>query len=172
MYSFDDWTLCHWERTSAVQCCHGQALIDKVIPMYFKPQNGVDQVGMSQIFISDKAGASSAHHHDLYYIRRNHPSIAPDYSGLPYVAILVDLGMETSKLTVQVDTLDAKCLRIYASALNETTYPFLKGQDQLIRILNDLYKRQSPPASGNLQQQLENQAQFGKSREKRHMNWK
>ncbi|KAF9244221.1 hypothetical protein BU15DRAFT_59546 [Melanogaster broomeanus] len=49
------WTLRHWHRTSAVQCCHHQPSIDKVIPIYFKSLAASDENCVSQIFISDKA---------------------------------------------------------------------------------------------------------------------
>ncbi|KAG1732293.1 hypothetical protein EDB19DRAFT_1912133 [Suillus lakei] len=53
-----EWTLRHWHRTSAVQCCHLQPLVDKMIPIYFDDpalgSNDADR--MSQMFVSDKAG--------------------------------------------------------------------------------------------------------------------
>ncbi|KAG1775166.1 hypothetical protein EV702DRAFT_449659 [Suillus placidus] len=53
-----EWTLRHWHRTSAVQCCQLQPLVDKMIPIYFDDpalgSEGTERV--SQIFISDKAG--------------------------------------------------------------------------------------------------------------------
>ena len=159
--------------TGLEQALSNQSLIDKVIPIYFKPQKDGDQAGMSRILISDKAGTSSLES-DLNYIQRDHKSIAPSHRGLPYIAILIDLGKATSQFEVRVDSSRNKdpCLRIYAGGFDDTTYPFLKGQDGLIRILKDLYKRQFAPASGNLEQQLENQVQFGKSSEPRHMNFK
>ena len=172
-YSIDQWTLTHWERTSAVQCCHNQPLIDKAIPMYFKSPKVGDQAGMSQILISDKAGASSGER-ELGEIQRDHASIAPNYRGLPYIAILVDLGMVTPNFEVRVDSSESKdtCLRIYARGLDETTYPFLETRTDLIRILGDLYKRQSAPSSRSIQRELEDQVQFGRSSEPRCMDLK
>ncbi|KAH7884938.1 hypothetical protein F5I97DRAFT_1301108 [Phlebopus sp. FC_14] len=166
----ETWTSCHWARTSAVQCSHNQPLIDKVIPMYFKPLQHGDQPTMSQILISDKARIRSQYR-TLFNIERTHHSIAPDYHGLPYIAILVDLGVEESAFDVTVDSSKDTCLRVYASGLDATTYPFLNGQPNLTRILKDLYKRQSPPSGGDLQD-LEDQVQFGRSSEPRHMNVK
>jgi hypothetical protein len=173
MHSIEDWTLSHWERTSAVQCCHNQPLIDKVIPIYFKPQNEGDQAGMSQILISDKARTKPSKP-GLNRIQRDHESIAPNHRGLPYIAILIDLGIAKSEFEVQVDSSSDKdpCLHIYARGLDNTTYPFLKGRDDVIHILNNLYKRQSAPARRNLERQLENQVQFGKSSKPCHMNFK
>ena len=172
-YSIEEWTLCHWERTSAVQCCHNQPLIDQVIPMYFKPQKAGDPAGMSQILISDKAITSSAYA-SLFDIRRDHSSIAPDYRGLPYIAILVDLGMATPDFMARVDSSKDRdtCLRIYACGLDARTYPFLKDKGHLDFTLQALYKRQTAPASRNLQQNLEDQVQFGMSSEPRYMNLK
>ena len=128
---------------------------------------------MSQILISDKARTRPSGS-ELNFIQRDHKSIAPGYRGDPYIAILIDLGVPTSQFKAQVDSSMNKdhSLRIYARGFDDTTYPFLKGQDELIRILKDLYRRQSAPAGENLEQQLENQVQFGKSSEPRHMNFK
>ena len=167
-YSIEEWTLCHWERTSAVQCCHDQPLIDKIIPIYF--QNGGDQAGVSQILISDDTRISSQKS-GLKEIHRDHSSIAPGYRGLPYIAILVDLGVDESDLQVSLDPpskdRDA-CLRVYASGLDATTYPFLAGRDKVATILADLYKRQT----GSCLQDLRDQMRFGASSESRHMNLK
>lgn len=55
-----EWTLRHWRRASAVQCCPLQPLADKMVPIYFDdPDLGPDSKRMSQIFISDKAGKNS-----------------------------------------------------------------------------------------------------------------
>ena len=141
--------------------------------MYFKRQKAGDLTGMSQILISDKARTSSSEA-SLSNIQRDHSSIAPDYRGLPYIAILVDLGMAKPEFEVQVDSSTDRdtCLRIYARGLDARMYPFLKDKGCLERVLQDLYKRQSAPASRNLAQGLEDQVQFGKSSERRHMNQK
>ena len=173
-YSIEKWTLCHWERTSAVQCCHNQPLIDKVIPMYF--QNRSDGAsGISQILISDKARISSQKS-VLKDIRRDHPSIAPDYRGLPYIAILADFGVDNQKSNLEA-TLDSfsdsdTCLRIYAPGLDATTYSFLANRDKITELLVDLYTRQSATSSTGRLQNLQDQVQFGASSEPRHMNLK
>ncbi|KAH7884242.1 hypothetical protein F5I97DRAFT_2035573 [Phlebopus sp. FC_14] len=166
----ETWTCCHWARTSAVQCCPNQPLIDKVIPMYFKPQKDGDRAGMSQILISDTARIGTRQS-ALFDIRRDHWSIAPDYRGLPYIAIVADLGVEESAFDVAVDSSKDMCLRVYASGLDATSYPFLDGYTKVTHILKDLYKRRFPPSGGDLQD-LEDQVQFGRSSEPRHMNMK
>ncbi|OAX40771.1 hypothetical protein K503DRAFT_855101 [Rhizopogon vinicolor AM-OR11-026] len=125
-----EWTLRHWHRTSAVQCCHLQPLIDKMIPIYFDdPTLGTDDMDrVSQIFISDKAGKYSSER-DLGFISRTHPSI-DCLSPLPFIALLLDFNGEP-KLDVSFPEMEHHhpetdmCLRIYASGLSETTFPFL-----------------------------------------------
>ena len=173
--SIEDWTLCHWGRTSAVQCCHNQPLIDKVIPMYFKPSKGGDgKPVMSQILISDNA-TTRRNRPLLHHIQRGHQNIAPGYRG-PYIVILVDLGVEESELSAEMDFAQDgnQSLRIYASGLDAETYPFLRGRDHLSRILQDFYRRQFPTSDNPLAQLqvLEDQVQFGLSSQPRHMNVK
>ena len=173
-YSIEKWTLCHWERTSAVQCCHDQPLIDKVIPMYFRNRSD-GASGVSQILISDKARINSQKS-GLKDIRRDHPSIAPGYRGLPYIAILTDLGADnkTSELEVALDSSSDRdtCLRIHAPGLDAARYSFLTKRDKMTEILVDLYKRQSAPSSSSHLQNLQDQVQFGASSEPCHMNLK
>ncbi|KAF8545736.1 hypothetical protein OG21DRAFT_1533613 [Imleria badia] len=140
-------------------------------PMYFKPQNPGDRGGVSQILISDKAGGQKAALRD---IQRDHWSISPGYHGLPYIAILVDLSMEKPDFDVWVDSSKDRdtCLCIYAHGLNETMYPFLVGGDKLTCILKDLYKQEVAPSERSLLQDLENQAQFGKTSEPCNMDLK
>ena len=47
-----EWTLRHWQRTSAVQCWYYQPAVDKMISIFIMSQHGSVQV--SQIFISYK----------------------------------------------------------------------------------------------------------------------
>ena len=142
--------------------------------MYF--QNRSDGAsGVSQILISDKARISSQKS-VLKDIHRYHRNIAPGYRGLPYIAILADLGVDNKKSKLAV-TLDSSsdgdtCLRIYVPGLNATTYPFLAKRDKITEILVDLYKRQSAPSSSGRLQNLQDQVEFGASSEPRHMNLK
>ncbi|KAG9313113.1 hypothetical protein JVU11DRAFT_6563 [Chiua virens] len=165
--SIDDWTASHWVRTSAIQCCHQQPAIDKVIPMYFKP--GFNHQGISHILISDKARNCSQRPSK---IKRGHKSIAPDYHGPPYIAVLVDFDMEASSLEATLDPGkdgEDMCFRIYAGGLDENTYPFLKGHANLSETLKDLYTRFSSSGPTYLEK-LEDRMQFGRSREARYMN--
>ncbi|KAI6100908.1 hypothetical protein EDD16DRAFT_1526124 [Pisolithus croceorrhizus] len=70
------------------------------------------------------------------------------HSSLPWIAILVDMGLKESKLeanfTVPVnqpehlntrDMSDGPCLRIYAAAISNVTFPFLSQSEQLQRTL-------------------------------------
>ncbi|KAG9318017.1 hypothetical protein JVU11DRAFT_80 [Chiua virens] len=168
--SIDDWTASHWVRTSAIQCCHRQPAIDKVIPMYFK--SGFNHQGISHIFISDKA-RNRSQRPSLGKIKRGHEGIAPGYHGLPYIAVLLDLGMKSSPLEATLDPGgggEDMCFRIYARGLDENTYPFLKGHANLSETLKDMYTRLSSPAGPTYLEKLEDRVQFGWSREARYMN--
>lgn len=73
---------------------------------------------------SDKAEASSGKE-ELKIIQQDHSSIAPDYCGLPYIIILVDLGLAKSSFEAQVDSSNDMCLWIYAKGHNAKMYSFL-----------------------------------------------
>ncbi|KAG9313098.1 hypothetical protein JVU11DRAFT_6543 [Chiua virens] len=168
--SIDDWTASHWVRTGAIQCCHQQPAIDKVIPMYFKP--GFNHQGISHIFISDKA-RNRSQRPSLGKIKRGHEGIAPGYHGLPYIAVLLDLGVKSSKLEATLDPGkdgEDMCFRIYAGGLDENTYPFLEDHANLSKTLKDLYTRLSSPPGPTYLEKLEDRVQFGRSREARYMN--
>ncbi|KAI5984772.1 hypothetical protein EDC04DRAFT_2615605 [Pisolithus marmoratus] len=165
------WTLRHWYRTSAVQCCYNQPLVDKMIPIYFKDCPGeTDLSRVSQIFISDRSQRSSSYD-DLDNISRSHDSIKC-HSSLPWVSILVDLGLTESAVEVKFadDPADGPCLRIYAAAIDVKTFPFLTKSHQLLYTLekiithDQIYGRQ-------LEQVLQEQMQYGSSRMRRHMEW-
>ncbi|KAG1829925.1 hypothetical protein EV424DRAFT_366214 [Suillus variegatus] len=134
--SAEEWTLRHWHRTSAVQCCHLQPLVDKMIPIYFDdPALGSDDLNrVSQMFISDKAGKNYYGQH-LGFVTRAHDSIQC-LSNLPYIALLLDLNVKP-KLSVtfpenepnHVET--DRCLRFYVSEISKTTFPFLSQHPQV-----------------------------------------
>ena len=179
MCSIDDWTSRHWQRTSAVQCCHNQPLIDKVVPIYFQSKDGKKD-GMSQIFISDKArGAKQSG--ALENIKRSDSSIGgPEYSSThPYIAILADLGLNDSGFSVTFPTRyssrskgDAKCLRIHARGFSPETYPFLQDHRAVLDRLHRLVQMQGIPHSKRpLAEFMRGQVQYGSSAEVRHMNW-
>ncbi|KAI6107521.1 hypothetical protein EDD16DRAFT_1898820 [Pisolithus croceorrhizus] len=184
----DEWTLRHWHRTSAVQCCHAQPLVDKMIPIYFKetirscqkhPRE--DRSRVSQIFISDKA-RSSANKKDLKNITRHHESI-DCHSSLPWVAVLVDLGLQKSAVEVDFSVRqsnrptcqyapDSSCLHIYAAAINQDTFPFLSQSKRLpLTLRNITDHEQIPPHNGHLVQLVQEQVQYGSTSMGCHMNW-
>ena len=150
MYSIEEWTKSLWTRTSAIQCCHNQPEIDKVIPIYF--MSNARGSRMSPILISNKA-RDRPQKKLLGKITRKHDNIAPNYNGPPYIVILADLGVPSSSLTVKDGTKkkDA-CIRIHAVGLNKETYPFLK--DGIAQTLRDLYARQSVPSGPNFAEDL------------------
>ncbi|KAI6042694.1 hypothetical protein EDC04DRAFT_912265 [Pisolithus marmoratus] len=165
------WTLRHWHRTSAVQCCHNQPLVDKMIPIYFKDCPGkTDLSHVSQIFISDRTERSSSLN-DLHNITRSHDSIKC-HSPLPWVAILVDLGLEESAVEVKFtdDPTDGPCLRIYAAAIDVRTFPFLTKSRRLPSTLQKIIAHDQIHGR-QLEKILWEQMQYGNSPTARHMEW-
>jgi hypothetical protein len=171
-----EWTLRHWHRTSAVQCCHLQPLVDKMIPIYFDdPALGSTDVDrVSQIFISDKAGKTS-NERDLGFITRKHGSIQC-LSELPCIALLLDLKMD-SKLSVTFPKKKPKhsktdrCLRIYASGITDTTFPFLRDHFNVAELLRGLVSRQEESPSQTTFKDLDALVKFGSTATLRHSRW-
>ncbi|KAG1801836.1 hypothetical protein EV424DRAFT_1559220 [Suillus variegatus] len=171
--SAEEWTLRHWHRTSAVQCCHLQPLVDKMIPIYFDdPDLGSEDLNrVSQIFISNKAG-KKCHEHDLGLVTRTHDSIQC-LSNLPYIALLLDLDVEP-KLNVTFPEKEPnpaemdRCLRIYASGISESTFPFLSQHPEVASQLRGLVSRQREVPS---QTTLEALVKFGSTARLRNLQW-
>ncbi|KAH7884823.1 hypothetical protein F5I97DRAFT_2039899 [Phlebopus sp. FC_14] len=179
-----EWTLRHWCRSSAVQCCHNQTLIDKVIPIYFDDDslnNSTDRV--SHIYISDKATPSS-NRSQLSYITRKGLAIDDMKStlGLPYIAILLDMGMEKPAFSA---TLEQQCssrlrtrsnaevpsLRIYAAGMHAQTFPFLEKRNATLAILQDLVRPKLAPMDRPSAISLRNQVLYGRTHDKDYMEW-
>ncbi|KAG2116779.1 hypothetical protein DEU56DRAFT_984909 [Suillus clintonianus] len=171
LLSAEEWTLRHWVRTSAVQCCHLQPLVDKMIPIYFDdPTLGSDDVQrVSQIFISDKAG-KNPNARDLGVMMRKHDSIKC-LSALPYIAILLDFGVG-SRVTATFPERDPnhaetdQCLRIYAAGMNDTTFPFL-SKTIVASQLRGLISREEAPTQTNLDALVK----FGSTARLRNLQW-
>lgn len=171
-----EWTLRHWHRTSAVQCCHLQPLVDKMIPIYFDDltlgSNDVDRV--SQMFISDKAGKTSSEL-DLGFITRKHGSIQC-LSELPCIVLLLDLNVDP-KLSVTFSKKKPKhpkadqCLRIYASGISGTTFPFLRDHFNVAELLRGLVSRQEEAPSQTTSKHLDALVKFGSTATLRHSRW-
>ncbi|KAG2152688.1 uncharacterized protein EDB93DRAFT_1327626 [Suillus bovinus] len=171
--SAEEWTLRHWHRTSAVQCCHLQPLVDKMIPIYFDDPalgpNDLDRV--SQIFISDKAG-KNCHEQDLRFVTRKHDSIQC-LSNLPYIALLLDLNVKP-KLEVTFPKKEPnhvetdRCLRIYASGISDITFPVLGQHSEIATQLRGLVSRQKEAPS---QTTLEALVKFGSTARLRNLQW-
>ena len=167
--SIEEWTECLWARTSAVQCCHNQPAIDKVIPLYFKSEPRKN--AMSHILIPDGVRDKSQRNIlDSTTQRKITPS---HYSGPPYIVILADLGMKKPDLDVCDDCGEAskdRCLRIYAASLETQTHLFLAPK--IAGHLKDLYGRYNLPPGSKELEELEDRVQFGLSRERRYLNLK
>ncbi|KAI6115032.1 hypothetical protein EDD17DRAFT_1827054 [Pisolithus thermaeus] len=169
----DEWTLRHWHRTSAVQCCHNQPLVDKMIPVYFDDRHGEDDLSrVSQIFISDRTQRRSSEN-ELDKITRDHDSIRC-HSSRPWVAILVDLGLKKSEAKVRFshNLTEGPCLRIYAAAINVKTFPFLSRSERLPLTLRNIIAHERIPPNGRQRMQiLQEQVGCGSSCTKSHMKW-
>jgi len=173
----EEWTQRHWQRTSAVQCCHGQPRIDKVIPIYFrdKAESRFGASRMSQILISDKARTSTDSKGALHSITRRDPSICGTDGELPYIAILADLAQSPSftvTFPVPERNVADNCLRIHALSVDPATYPFLAKHSALASALSNLVHLQHlPEAEGRLMEYLSAQARFGSTPMVDHMHW-
>ncbi|KAG9308729.1 hypothetical protein JVU11DRAFT_11514 [Chiua virens] len=179
---FDEWTLRHWMRTSAVQCCHQQPRIDKVIPIYFKGEHdkASAELQMSQIFISDKARESTDSKNELAPITRGgisgQDSEIPKRerpNGLPYIAIMADLGQPPSfSVTFPERETDDRCMRIYAAGIDTSTYPFLANHSALLNRLQELvHIAQLPSIERFFGKYLDAQVNFGSTPTRKHMQW-
>ncbi|KAF8837723.1 hypothetical protein BDN67DRAFT_1071240 [Paxillus ammoniavirescens] len=184
---FTEWTSRHWQRTCAVQCCHNQPSIDKVIPIYFKSLNddSTDHHRFSQILILDKA-QKQATTTALQRIMRTDPSIAgPEFkSPFPYIAILADMGLDQpgwrdsdvsfpQRTSGRVES-DGQCLRIHARGIDPKTYAFLGGTNSaLLNALRHLVERETVPAVVRrpLAQYVQDQVRYGNSGSEHHMHW-
>ena len=180
--SLYEWTLRHWQRTSGVQCCHLQPLIDKVIPIYFKggSESATAESRMSQIFISDKARESKPSKEALSNITRRNKTLSSkddsdvkDSGCLPYIAILADLGQPSSlSVTFTERNIRDRCLRIYAAGVDTTTYPFLATYPALMKTLQNLvYLQQIPERETPVREYLLAQVKFGSTATPEHMLW-
>ena len=139
-----------------------------MIPIFFDdPTLGSDMERVSQIFVSDKAGRQS-HKKDTFFVRRTDSSINCQ-SSLPFIAILLDLnhdGKRKLKVTFEQNPDNDRCLRIYASGLDEKTFPFL--HPGIARLLQDLISKPKEPTSGA---RLRARVKYGRTAKVSHMRW-
>jgi len=170
----DAWTLPHWQRTSAVQCCYQQTRVDKVIPIYFKdePSSLSAKERMSQIFISDEARRLKDPKRALLDVTGGE-DIVSNSTSLPYIAILADLSQPTSfSVTFPEQDVDDRCLRIYAAGVDTTTYPFLASCPALMGTLQDLvHRRKIRKTEMFYANYLDAQVRFGSTSTAEHMEW-
>ena len=122
-----------------------------MIPIFFMSKDG--SVLVSQIFISDKVQQTS-NRTQLNYVTRKRINCI---SGLPYIAIIVDLGLPSSAFEAKWFSAGSECtdsLRIYAAGMNSTTFPFLKECPGIADILRDIISPPKSPAIQNLQAKM------------------
>lgn len=165
------WTLRHWCRTSAVQGCHDQSLIDKIIPMYFHDPE-LEETGpirLSHILISDRARESG--------IESSLSSITPPESigcsaHEPYIVIVFDLKMhaEAATFTTCHDAYpNGPCVRIYVPGIGEEIFPHLDRA--ILRILKDILHIPMERDKADYAQQVRGQVDFGMTTDEAHMGW-
>ena len=131
-------------RTAAIQCCQGQDCIDKVIPIYWDDTSIKDPLDrMSLLMISDKARQSSSKE-AVYTINANNRHIKCA-TGLPSVAILLDMGLEHTEVEARYDRSLQRCWRIYASGMTRTTFPFLRPYPEVATMLGQIVRRAHEP---------------------------
>lgn len=179
-----------WQRTSALQCCHLQPRVDKMIPIYFTDKDNEagtasDTSQMSQIFVSDRARERSSEG-SLHDITRTHDSIVgvkqpgKEPVSRPYIAILADLGYQSEgrpysySFATRGSPRHPKdlCFRIYARGVTSSTYKFLQNQPELATILRDLvHLQQIPEAETPCATYLNAQVKFGSTTQPEHMEW-
>ncbi|KAF8606159.1 hypothetical protein BDV93DRAFT_542906 [Ceratobasidium sp. AG-I] len=162
-----EWTLRHWCRTAAVQGCHNQPKIDKVIPMYYHDpaSEQTEPSRFSHILVSDRARQ--------WNTKNSLPSITSRKSigrstKEPYIVMLLDLRITNKPAEFTMDS-DNSCLRIYAPGVTTSTYPRL--DPEALRILSDTLdvpKRfNKKPNAEHLRAQM----MYGSSKEGIHMKW-
>ena len=111
-------------------------MVDAVIPIYFNNLQGFSLCGVSVKLSMDSNNS------DLNGIQLEHHSIGYS-SDLPRIAILMDYGLDTSKVTAQITNNKPPCLRIYAAGLTSDTFKFLENQD-FLHILQELVTFERP----------------------------
>ncbi len=101
-------------------------MIDAMILIYYnRPELPLEE-RFSLCCISAKLTAGS-NHSELANIQQEHHSI--DYSSdHPWITILVDYGLYTSKVTAKITQNTHQCLRIYAAGITPDTFKFLENQ--------------------------------------------
>ncbi|KAH7904368.1 hypothetical protein BJ138DRAFT_1119485 [Hygrophoropsis aurantiaca] len=169
-WSLNDWTLRHYLRTSSVQCCQFQPLVDKMIPILFNDNEARDSDCVSRLFISDNTSKTKPNRGSLHDVRRTHPSIRCG-NDRPWIAILNDLGMKQTACEVTYDKSD-KCLRIYISGTNTTSYPWMTQYPSVLHTLRHLVVRQEEETSDDpIAGRLQSRAQFESTSLDARMRW-
>jgi len=121
-----------------------QPSVDKMIPIYFDDPNlgpeDIDRV--SQMFVTDRSGKTRGAE-DALSINRTDITIQCS-SSLPFIALLLDFDAEANFTASWEPNHPGPdpCLRIYASGLNDNTFPFLREHPELVTRLQDLLPKE------------------------------
>ena len=143
-------------------------MIDAMIPIYYnRPELPLEE-RFSLCCISVKLTAGS-NYSDLNDIRQEHHSI--NYSSdRPWITILVDYGLNTSKVTAEITQNTCQCLRIYAAGITPDTFKFLENQD-FSYILQDLVTFEGPVPRRKIGARLRKYMEFGSTANADSMVW-
>jgi hypothetical protein len=134
-----------WYRSSAVQCCRSQPLVDKVIPIcYLDPHEARPTLPrFSQILISDRVRKRPTEG-DLDFITPK--SILGYESSEPYIAILLGLNAST-KQKPQVTTVPKPfSLRFYVQGTTAQSFPFLEKRPDILYALTQILDLENTPS--------------------------
>ena len=149
-----------WIRTAAIQCTHAQPDIDKLIVIYFLNR------GWSTMMISDKLKSTSSESK----LDFSQPASIGLGTGLAYVTILTDMGVEPGKPKATFDN-KMNCLRIYLPGTSSQAYPFIARVGSLEARIQDLTRDAvKPPANENVVE-LAKAFQFGKTSLPEYIHW-
>lgn len=162
-----EWTLRHWCRTSAVQGCPDQPMIDQLIPMFYYDPAAEQTVPhrVSHILVLDRVQGENGRSDLLSITTRG--SIGCSTSE-PYIAMLLDLNATDQPAEVIVDS-DGSCMRIYAPGMTSSTYPQLDSK--VLWILSGMLVPREKSEGQRCREQLREQVYFGSTIEAVHMEW-
>ncbi|QRV82491.1 hypothetical protein RhiJN_10506 [Ceratobasidium sp. AG-Ba] len=162
-----EWLYILWTRTSAIQCCHQQKTIDKLIPMWHENDDK-----FSYILISDKA-REKPNSMDL-------DCITPTSAGLPskqhpYIAILAELAAKPQPAKFSRSKANGvTALRINALGIGAEPYKFMSDKPWMSRSLRRIIYL--PDVSDTKETESEKKStersDFSSSSDPRHIHWK
>ncbi|KAK7435501.1 hypothetical protein VKT23_019623 [Stygiomarasmius scandens] len=159
----------------ALQCVHGQDLVDKVIPIMFLNDVKNCCVGWSAIYIQDK-NRQMENANALHNIDPSHYTIDLA-TNMPYIAICFDFGVPATKTTTSTRSTrtlprtfarterNNNWIRIHATGLDSEIFPVLKARPDFATSLIRLWDTdcRNKEADNNIEQYILTIARFATS---------